>query len=160
MIYEECDTKIGRLRFIFKENDGALQRILLTDDLWHSNYAGRVMKRSNELGKPVCRQIQEYLNGDRLQFNLPFELVGTPFQKQIWQALQTIPYGQTKSYSEIADSIGRPKAARAVGYANALNPLPLLFPCHRVIGKNKTLTGYAGGIEMKKQLLQIEGAII
>ncbi|GEL77079.1 methylated-DNA--[protein]-cysteine S-methyltransferase [Tenuibacillus multivorans] len=159
IIYDECQTKIGHLRYIFNE-DGALERIVLTDDLWHALTAKQTMKRNHELGKPVCQQFKEYVHGDRSQFDLSYELLGTPFQKQTWQALRNIPYGGIRTYSEIANSIGRPKAIRAVGQANAGNPLPILFPCHRVIGSNKKLTGYAGGMDMKKQLLEIEGAEI
>jgi O-6-methylguanine DNA methyltransferase len=156
MIYDECTTNIGRLRFILKE-DGTLKRVLLTDDLWVSFVGSKPMKRSRELGEPMRRQFHEYINGDRKQFDLQVELEGTPFQKKVWQALQNIPYGETRSYSEMAASIGQPKAVRAVGHANGTNPLPIIYPCHRVIGKNKRLTGYAGGVDMKKQLLQIEG---
>lgn len=156
MIYDECSTNIGRLRFILKE-DGTLKHVLLTDELWASFTKGKDLQQSDELGTLVCQQFQEYLNGDRKQFDLQVELEGTPFQKSVWQALQGIPYGETRSYSEIAHSIGRPKAIRAVGRANGINPLPIIYPCHRVIGKNNSLTGYAGGMDMKKQLLQIEG---
>ncbi|HEU5138828.1 MAG TPA: methylated-DNA--[protein]-cysteine S-methyltransferase [Bacillales bacterium] len=159
MIYDECMTEIGRLRFILKE-DGTLRRILLNDDLWSSFLGDKAVKQSTELGEPVRRQFQEYFSGDRKGFDLPVELRGTPFQQEAWHALQRIPYGETQSYSEIAHSIGRPKAVRAVGHANAVNPIPIIFPCHRVIGKDRSLTGYAGGMDMKKQLLQIEGAVV
>ncbi|GAA0593909.1 hypothetical protein GCM10009001_07640 [Virgibacillus siamensis] len=155
-LYDECHTKIGCLRFIFRE-DGRLVRIVLTDDHWHAFAAKFKMKRSHELGRPIYEQFHEYLRGNRRQFNLPFEFRGTLFQKQTWEALRKIPYGEVRSYSEIASLIGKPNAIRAVGHANAVNPLPILFPCHRVISKNKKLTGYAGGIDMKKQLLEIEG---
>lgn len=156
MIYDDCSTRIGILRLILKEN-GALERICLTDELWSSFVGEQTMKKSTELGRPIREQIQEYINGERRQFDIPISLKGTPFQQQAWQALRDIPYGETRSYSEVARTIGRPKAIRAVGHANSVNPLPILFPCHRVIGKNKSLTGYAGGIAMKRQLLEIEG---
>ncbi|SFB07841.1 methylated-DNA-[protein]-cysteine S-methyltransferase [Lentibacillus halodurans] len=159
IIYDECHTKIGCLRFMFKK-EGTLEHIVLTDELWHVFTAKQTVKRSDDLGKPVCQQFKEYLHGERQQFGLPFALKGTPFQKRIWQALRKIPYGEIRTYSDIAASIGRPKAARAVGRTNAVNPLPILFPCHRVVGINKKLTGYAGGTDMKKQLLKIEGAKI
>lgn len=155
MIYDDCNTEIGHLRIILREN-GAVERILLNDDLWSSFVRNKPIQKSTDLGKPVREQLQEYFNGNRQQFDLLFGLKGTPFQKQVWQALSEIPYGETRSYSEIARTIGNPKAIRAVGHANSVNPLPIIFPCHRVIGKNNSLTGYAGGIEMKKQLLQIE----
>ncbi|HEU5141259.1 MAG TPA: methylated-DNA--[protein]-cysteine S-methyltransferase [Bacillales bacterium] len=159
MIYDECMTEIGRLRLILKE-DGTLQRILLNDVLWSSFLGDKTVKQSTELGGPIRRQLQEYFYGDRREFDLPVELNGTPFQQQAWQALREIPYGETRSYSEMASSIGRPKAVRAVGHANAVNPIPIIFPCHRVIGKDRSLTGYAGGMDMKKQLLQMEGVVV
>lgn len=160
MIFDECNTKIGQLRFVFHEQGGELQQIILTDAYWNSFCNGKDIKRSRDLGKTVREQFQEYLNGERQQFDLDFKLNGTLFQLEVWQALQDISYGRTKSYLEIASSIGRPKAIRAVGHANAINPLPIIIPCHRVIGKDKKLTGYAGGMRMKKDLLQIEGVDI
>lgn len=159
MIYDECQTDIGLLRFVLREN-GALVRMFLTDHHWFAFFENNAVKKSSELGKPIRKQFQEYLGGERRDFDLPFELEGTSFQKQSWEALKAIPYGETKSYSEVASSIGRPQAIQAVGHANSKNPLPIIFPCHRVIGKRKSLTGYAGGIEMKKQLFHIEGVII
>lgn len=156
ILYKECITKIGILRLVFKE-DGQLYRIILTDNHWNDFTANHTLKVSHELGKPVCRQFQEYLYGDRKQFDLLFSWEGTPFQKQVWEALRNIPYGEVCAYSDVAASIGRSKAIRAVGHANAVNPLPILIPCHRVIGKNKKMTGYAGGMNMKKQLLEVEG---
>lgn len=159
MIYDECQTDIGLLRFVLKEN-GTLARVVLNDHHWLNFVENHTVKKSSELGKPIREQFYEYFGGERKGFDLPFELEGTSFQKQTWEALQAIPYGETKSYAEIARSIDRPQAIRAVGKANSMNPLPIIFPCHRVIGKSKGLTGYAGGIEMKKQLLHIEGIVI
>ncbi|WP_245799218.1 methylated-DNA--[protein]-cysteine S-methyltransferase [Virgibacillus siamensis] len=155
LLYDDCHTRIGCLRFIFKE-DGQLVRIMLTDDYWDALMANHKLKRSYELGKSVCRQFKEYIHGNRRQFDVPFTLEGTPFQKQVWETLREIPYGEIRTYSKVAISIGKPKAIRAVGHANAVNPLPILIPCHRVIGKNNKLTGYAGGVDMKRQLLEIE----
>ncbi len=102
-------------------------------------------------------EIIEYFRGLRKKFTFSFDLRGTPFQCQVWEALLEIPFGKTQSYSAIAARIGRPKAVRAVGAANGENPIPIVIPCHRVIGKNGTLTGYRGGIDIKKDLLQFEG---
>jgi methylated-DNA-[protein]-cysteine S-methyltransferase len=102
-------------------------------------------------------QIREYFAGQRKSFDFPLDMQGTEFQKQVWRALTQIPYGSTRSYSEIADAINRPKAVRAVGTANSVNPISLVVPCHRVIGKNSTLTGFRGGLAMKETLLQLEG---
>ena len=97
-----------------------------------------------------------YLAGERQGLALPLAPVGTDFQRSVWTALKAIPYGQTRTYGEIAAAIGRPKAVRAVGQANHHNPLPIFLPCHRVVGSGGTLTGYAGGLEMKKALLALE----
>ncbi|MCC7460285.1 MAG: methylated-DNA--[protein]-cysteine S-methyltransferase [Proteobacteria bacterium] len=102
------------------------------------------------------KQIAEFLNGKRNSFHLELNPHGTDFQKKVWNALKRIPYGQTRCYQDIARSVGSPKAVRAVGMANNKNPLPLVIPCHRVIGKNGSLVGYAGGIPLKKKLLKLE----
>ncbi len=110
----------------------------------------------NYITNLVYNQIIEYLAGQRKIFNFNYKLEGTDFQKKVWQKLCEIPYGQTKTYSQIAEEIKNPKAIRAVGMANNKNPLCIVVPCHRVIGKNGKLIGYAGGIDMKKSLLDIE----
>ena len=101
-------------------------------------------------------QISDYLNGKRRAFDFPYELNGTEFQKKVWQALCQIPYGETRTYGQIAAGIGNPNASRAVGLANHKNPLMIVVPCHRVVGADGTLTGYAGGLDMKKALLALE----
>ncbi|WP_373952055.1 methylated-DNA--[protein]-cysteine S-methyltransferase [Vibrio pomeroyi] len=105
----------------------------------------------------VKDQLDRYFAGEAVQFDLPIAAKGTPFQQSVWHALTTIPYGVTWSYAQLADAIGNPKAVRAVGLANGKNPVSVIVPCHRVIGKNGKLTGYAGGIERKQRLLAIEG---
>lgn len=112
--------------------------------------------RATELTNRAANQLQEYLAGKRRAFDLPLAPEGTDFQKRVWTALTEIPYGQTRSYSEIAAAIGNPKACRAVGGANNKNPLPIVVPCHRVIGANGTLVGYAGGSKVKAHLLDLE----
>ena len=102
------------------------------------------------------RQLDEYFAGDRREFDLPLNLSGTEFQVSVLEALQTIPYGETTNYGAIARQIGRPKAVRAVGAANGRNPLPIVVPCHRVIGANGDLTGFGGGLEIKQLLLRLE----
>ena len=104
----------------------------------------------------VFSEIDEYLRGKRKSFYFKYRLEGTQFQLKIWNALERIPYGETRSYKEIAEEIGCPKACRAVGMANHANPVMIAVPCHRVIGANGSLTGYGGGIEMKKALLELE----
>lgn len=108
---------------------------------------------------PYARQLEEYFEGQRRAFDIPLDLRGTEFQRTVWQALQEIPYGTTKSYSDIAKAINRPKAVRAVGGAIGANPVPIVVPCHRVIGKDGSLTGFAGGLDIKRQLLKIEGTL-
>ena len=110
----------------------------------------------NELTKQVFRQLDEYFAGTRKEFDFPYRIHGTPFQEKVWEALREIPYGETRSYKEIAEAIGHPKAFRAVGMANHVNPIFIAIPCHRVIGANGNLVGYGGGLEMKKALLELE----
>ena len=104
----------------------------------------------------VAAELQEYFQGKRTRFTFPLRLDGTDFQKAVWQELLRIPYGQTRTYSQIAAAIGRPKASRAVGMACNKNPIWIAIPCHRVLGKNASLTGYAGGLELKRKLLELE----
>ncbi len=104
-------------------------------------------------------QIKYYLEGRLRQFSLPLDLQGTDFQKSVWEALRDIPFGETRTYGQIADVIGNPGGARAVGMANSKNPVPLIIPCHRVIGANGKLTGFAHGLAVKKRLLQFEQEI-
>jgi methylated-DNA-[protein]-cysteine S-methyltransferase len=108
------------------------------------------------LENETTRQLRDYFEGKRQTFDLPLDLQGTPFQKEVWQALLDIPYGETRTYADQALAIGRPKAVRAVGAANGKNPVPIVVPCHRVIGSDGSLTGYAGGIEIKRALLALE----
>ena len=103
-------------------------------------------------------ELLEYLAGERRGFDLPLAPAGTPFQQKVWRALEDIPYGQTRSYRDIALAAGCPKGFRAVGMANHRNPIPIFIPCHRVVGADGSLTGYAGGLELKKRLLELEGA--
>ena len=106
----------------------------------------------------VSQQLTEYFNGDRITFDLPLAQTGTPFQQQVWQALCSIKQGETKSYAWLAKKINNEKAVRAVGAANGANKIALIIPCHRVIGSNGKLTGYAGGLALKAKLLMHEGA--
>jgi O-6-methylguanine DNA methyltransferase len=107
--------------------------------------------------RQALEQLRRYFAGEHVQFSCPLDLRGTPFQVAVWEELYRIPYGQTRSYGQIAHAIGRPKAVRAVGAANGANPVAVIVPCHRVIGSNGTLTGYGGGLPMKEWLLTLEG---
>lgn len=116
--------------------------------------------REREEETPLLRAAREellsYFSGERRDFDLPLAPAGTDFQRAVWEALKAIPYGETRTYGEIAAAVGRPKAVRAVGQANHVNPLPIFLPCHRVVGKNGALTGYAGGLDLKRALLALE----
>lgn len=107
--------------------------------------------------KEAAEQLNAYFEGTLRTFTVPLNPVGTPYQKKVWELLQEIPYGETATYKQIAVRAGNPKAARAVGMANNRNPIPIFIPCHRVIGADGTLTGFRGGLDMKRKLLEIEG---
>lgn len=111
---------------------------------------------STALMDSVANELAEYFDGKRREFDFPYELHGTEFQMEVWNALCDIPYGETRSYGQIAEAVGNPKASRAVGMANNKNPLMIAVPCHRVIGADGSLTGYAGGLPLKEALLKLE----
>jgi methylated-DNA-[protein]-cysteine S-methyltransferase len=134
------------------EEDGSICRIFFVTVKAPSCF----VERETPLIKKAAGQIREYFEGKRKKFDLPLAPHGTEFQVKVWKALQKIPYGKTISYGELAVIVGNPKACRAVGMANNRNPIPVIIPCHRVIGKDGNLTGYAGGLELKKLLLEIE----
>lgn len=106
--------------------------------------------------KEAAKQLKQYFDGKRTSFDLPLEPKGTPFQQAVWEALEEIPYGQTRSYKQIAQRVASPKAYRAVGMANNKNPISIIIPCHRVIGANGKMVGYGGGLEIKEYLLTLE----
>lgn len=133
------------------EEEGALVRLWLP-----GQPVPRLMPHRTPLLERAEGQILEYLNGRRQVFDLPLSPVGTEFQRKVWRALLDIPYGETESYGALARRIGCPGGARAVGLANHNNPLPILIPCHRVVGAKGQLTGYAGGLELKQVLLALE----
>ena len=154
--YKLMPSPVGQLTLVAR--NGKLSAIL-----WEKERANRV--RLGELHQaddsPVLleaeRQLREYFTGTRNQFDLELDFDGTDFQKQVWHALLTIPFGETRSYSQIAQQIGNPKAVRAVGAANGRNPISIIAPCHRVIGASGELTGFAGGLQAKQYLLALEG---
>jgi len=112
----------------------------------------------NNLSKQIKTELEQYFNGKRKSFDIPLKTEGTVFQKKVWKALNTIAYGSTCSYQAIAEKIGNPKACRAIGGANNKNPIIIIVPCHRVIGKNGNLTGYGGGLDLKQMLIDKEKA--
>lgn len=117
-------------------------------------------KKNNKVALKVIKELGEYFNHDRTDFTLPLDPGGTDFQRSVWKQLREIPYGQTTSYGKLAEHLGDPNKVRAVGRANGKNPIPIIIPCHRVIGKNGNLIGYGGGIVRKQLLLQHEGAVL
>jgi methylated-DNA-[protein]-cysteine S-methyltransferase len=142
---------LGSVTFV--EEDGALLAIST-----HRTFEG--IEQETPLIKEAYRQLSEYLKGERKGFDLPLLIKGTTFQQQVWKALLEIPYGETRSYKQIAVAIGNPKAVRAVGMANNRNPLLIVVPCHRVIGANGKLVGYGAGIEKKEFLLRLEKSLL
>ena len=118
--------------------------------------SSRGAARSRQWSRQAVQELKEYAGGERKKFTVPLDLEGTSFQKRVWKALRTIPYGQTRSYGEIARQVGNPRAARAVGMANHENPIAIVVPCHRVIAGDGSLGGYAGGLKKKSTILNLE----
>lgn len=125
-------------------------------DWVNRKFPGCKLVEDNKVLDPYKKELIEFLERKRQTFTLPFDYMGTPFQQSVWEALCEIPYGETQSYSDIANRINKPSASRAVGTAIGANPILITIPCHRVIGKNGSLTGYRGGLEMKTKLLDLE----
>jgi methylated-DNA-[protein]-cysteine S-methyltransferase len=144
------ESKIGRL--CIAEKDGKITNVYLPGEA----FPGDMEACETPLLKEAVRQLESYFKGELKEFNLPLGPEGTDFMKKVWSALCEIPYGRTATYKDIAIKAGSPKGARAVGLANNRNPIPIFIPCHRVIGADGSLTGYAGGLDMKKKLLDIE----
>ena len=144
------ETVLGDVTLV--EEDGALLAISLKSIQEGTELETTIIQEAH-------RQITEYLKGERKVFDLPIQLRGTDFQQQVWTALLDIPYGETRSYKQIAEAIGNPKGMRAVGMANNRNPLLIVVPCHRVIGANGSMVGYGEGVEMKEFLLRLEKSL-
>jgi methylated-DNA-[protein]-cysteine S-methyltransferase len=136
------------------EEDGSICHVFF--DKGKNAASGNYEMRETVLIKKTAAQLAEYFDGKRKNFTIPLAPQGTAFQIKVWEALQKIPYGETRSYGEIAAMIGNPKASRAVGMANHRNPIVIIIPCHRVIGHDGSLTGFGGGLELKRRLLELE----
>jgi methylated-DNA-[protein]-cysteine S-methyltransferase len=155
LFYKEMKSPVGKLKLV------ASSRALVAV-LWEKERPNRVKLDEMNLDPrhPILieteRQLSEYFSGKRTQFDLPLQPEGTEFQKKVWRALREIPFGKTRSYLELARTVGSPKASRAVGAANGKNPLSIVVPCHRVVGADGTLTGFAGGLKTKAALLALE----
>ena len=156
-VYKMIDSPVGRLTLV--ATDDGVAAIL-----WENDRPNRVRltmdAEDNEHPRLVEaeRQLKQYFSGERRDFDVALDVTGTPFQRRVWTALMTIPFGETRSYKEIASQIGNPGAVRAVGAANGRNPVSIITPCHRVIGATGELTGFAGGLDTKARLLGLEAA--
>ena len=150
------ESLVGKLKLV--ASDDGLVAIFFQD---HHSSSLRLGQIAEDDQHPVLlkaeRQLGEYFLGKRKEFSVPLEMRGTPFQKNVWEVLLAIPFGETRSYRQIAKQLGNPNATRAVGAANGRNPLPIIVPCHRVIGSSGSLTGFGGGLDTKARLLQLEG---
>ncbi|MGY0400326.1 MAG: methylated-DNA--[protein]-cysteine S-methyltransferase [Ostreibacterium sp.] len=153
MYYTQCETALGN--YFLVGNDKGISQLLINNRT-KTITVDSTWVRYDSFFQEATKQLREYTDGKRKVFDLLLNLTATPFQQQVWQALQTIPYGQTRSYKQIAEQIGNPDAARAIGMANNRNPIPLIIPCHRVISSDGSLTGYAYGLALKQQLIQLE----
>ena len=155
LFYKEVESPVGKLKLVASAN--ALVAIL-----WEQERPNRVKLPALKLDaqQPILleaeRQLSEYFSGTRTEFDLPLEPNGSDFQKKVWRALREIPFGQTRSYLYLAKTVGSAKAVRAVGAANGKNPLSIVVPCHRVVGADGSLTGFAGGLDVKAKLLALE----
>jgi methylated-DNA-[protein]-cysteine S-methyltransferase len=148
--YHVIPSPLGPLRLL--SNGCALVRIEFPDQ-----HGGDGVPCFDNVLKQAARELEEYFGGVRRSFDVPLDADGTMFQQRVWEALRAIPYGELRSYRDIADDLGNRQAVRAVGAANGRNPLPIIVPCHRVVGSNGRLTGFAGGLPAKRALLELEG---
>jgi methylated-DNA-[protein]-cysteine S-methyltransferase len=155
LFYKEIESPVGKLKLVASAD-------ALVAVLWEHERPNRVKLNTMTLApqQPILleteRQLTEYFAGERNEFDLPLQPDGSEFQKKVWQALREIPFGQTRSYLDLAKAVGSSKAARAVGAANGKNPLSIIVPCHRVVGSDGSLTGFAGGLDTKAALLALE----
>ena len=148
MYQKSYKSPIGTL-YIVEENEKIIE-------IRYENEKEEVLEKNTKILEKAVQELEEYFKGKRKEFDIPLNPKGTEFMKKVWKELQKIPYGKTTSYGKIAEKIGNPKASRAVGMANHNNPIPIIIPCHRVIGKNNKMVGYALGIDKKEYLLNLE----
>ncbi|WP_312049700.1 methylated-DNA--[protein]-cysteine S-methyltransferase [Acinetobacter courvalinii] len=155
LVYMYMDSPVGALKLV--AHDQALVAVMWdNEDHKRVRLAELIEDRQHPMLHKVKQQLEEYFAGQRQQFDLPLDFQGTAFQQQVWQALLSIPYGETRTYKEIAVQLGNEKAVRAVGAANGKNPISIIAPCHRVIGSSGALVGFAGGLDKKQILLSLE----
>ena len=151
------DSPAGKLGIM--EDSQKIAGVFFKNEKKAARYAGGAVIKETALIKKTVSQLKEYFKGKRKVFDIPLQLTGTGFQLAVWEALQKIPFGITRSYKEIAAEAGNPKACRAAGMANNRNPIAIIIPCHRVIGADGSLTGYGGGLDKKRYLLELEGIV-
>jgi len=154
--YTHIDSPLGQL--LLTSREGKLSGLYFADKPHARIAPGWIQQDDADIFAQTAQQLEEYASGERESFDLPLGLSGTPFQISVWQEIAQIPFGKTITYSELAQRIGSPQAVRAVGTATGQNPVGWIVPCHRVVGKNGALTGYAGGITRKSALLEFEGS--
>lgn len=154
--FRTMESPVGTLTLVASEA-GLMAILWENDDPDRVRLGAMTEQRDHAILAETERQLSAYFDGTRTGFTVPLDFRGTAFQKSVWAALLTIPFGETRSYGEIARQIGRPSAVRAVGAANGRNPISIIAPCHRVIGSNGALTGFAGGLDAKETLLALEG---
>lgn len=155
LAFKSIESPVGKLKLVASDKG-------LVAVLWQNDRPGRVLlaelveDAQHFILLKAERQLSEYFAGKRKEFSVPLDMRGTAFQKNVWEALLAIPFGETRSYGQLAKQLGNPNSTRAVGAANGRNPLPIIVPCHRVIGSTGKLTGFGGGVETKAQLLSLE----
>lgn len=155
LYYQQTQCPFGTVHIY--ADDQHLKAVLFKP--WNKIPAQNILNKSNSIIEQTQSQLDEYFKGKRNEFDLPIKADGTDFQQTVWQTLRKIPFGETWNYGQLAQAIGNKNASRAVGAANGKNPISIIVPCHRVIGANGTLTGYAGGLTIKEWLLTHEGII-
>jgi methylated-DNA-[protein]-cysteine S-methyltransferase len=159
MFYKEIESPVGQLLLLASENK--LLEIRFNSSIENDEFADDVEEKCD---LPIFHdtevQLDEYFRGKRDSFSIPMILDGTEFQQKVWKQLQSIPFGETISYQELAERVGDKKKARAVGNANGKNPIPIIIPCHRVIAKDGSLGGFGGGLPIKRHLLELEGIVL
>jgi methylated-DNA-[protein]-cysteine S-methyltransferase len=156
MIFTVVPSPVGEL--LLAGDGEALRFLFMGRDHRHAPAVGEAWRRDDDAYGPARAQLVEYFAGERTAFDLVLEPCGTSWQQRVWAALREIPYGETRSYGELAAAVGAPGSARAVGHANGRNPVSIVVPCHRVVGADGRLTGYGGGLERKRALLAHEEA--
>ncbi|MCC3374842.1 methylated-DNA--[protein]-cysteine S-methyltransferase [Cohnella sp. REN36] len=169
LVWTETDSPLGKLTLCRSEAGlcrvefGGWEARSCSAKAWAHRWSPASPFREDaedELLREAAEQLRRYFAGELRTFDLPLDLKGTPFQRQVWQALRDVPYGETAAYRDIAAAVGAPKAVRAVGGANNRNPVPIIVPCHRIIGANGAMVGYGGGLPIKEHLLALESSLV